>query len=88
MRQQSGWLPGEHMGSPGAWALHGNLVWASWGEGGLLGAQALTKVSRVGEQFYAECTLTGHCSHTALRQSVPGPGRPGPQPPWKAQCSC
>lgn len=23
-----------------------------------------------------------------LRQSVPGPGRPGPQPPWKAQCSC
>ena len=49
------------MGSPGAWVLHGNLVWASLGEGGLLGAQALTKVSRVGEQFCAEYTLTGHC---------------------------
>lgn len=58
------------------------------GVGGLLGAQALPRVSGVGEQLPAEHTVTRHCPPTAPRQSVPGPGRPGPRAPWRVQCSC
>lgn len=49
------------MGSPGAWVLHGNLVRGFFGGKVASWVPRLTKVSRVGEQFCAECTLTGHC---------------------------